>query len=255
LSAAAVLALRRSGVSGAARPLAACLLAVLALAGGYLLWFRDLPLFAVDEVRIEGVAPGLPGEDELRAALTREARGMTTLHVEVGRLREAAGRFPAVASVSAEADFPSGLRIFVEERRPAAVIGEGEDAVAVASDGVLLPGLATEGLDLPRLPLSRAPARDRLTGPALEQALVLGAAPKALSPLLAGVRREGSAITVELDVGIELRFGKPVRVEEKWRAAAAVFADPELTALDYVDLTVPGRPAVGGAGHTLPAVG
>ena len=35
-------------------------------------------------------------------------------------------------------------------------------------------------------------------------------------------------------------------------AAAAVLADPEVEALDYVDLQSPGHPALGGEGHLLP---
>ena len=31
-----------------------------------------------------------------------------------------------------------------------------------------------------------------------------------------------------------------------------MLADPSITALDYVDLHAPRRPAVGGAGHVLP---
>ena len=36
--------------------------------------------------------------------------------------------------------------------------------------------------------------------------------------------------------------------------AYAVLSDAELGPLDYVDLSVPGRPAVGGAGHSPPPI-
>ena len=42
--------------------------------------------------------------------------------------------------------------------------------------------------------------------------------------------------------GIELRFGDASQAATKWKAAAAVLADPSITALDYVDLHAP-RPA------------
>ncbi len=42
------------------------------------------------------------------------------------------------------------------------------------------------------------------------------------------------------------------RVRRQLDDAAAVLADPSITALDYVDLHAPRRPAVGGSGHTLP---
>jgi cell division septal protein FtsQ len=63
-----------------------------------------------------------------------------------------------------------------------------------------------------------------------------------------------SGIDVELRSGVELRFGDASRAAEKWRAAATVLADPAITALDYVDLQAPQRPAVYGSGHALPPV-
>ena len=253
MSAVASLALRFRPDRGplARRLFVTALAAALGLAT-YLFWFRDLPVFAIDDVRVEGIPAGSPGADELEAALTDAALDMTTLHVRMDELDAAGTRFPLVESVSAETDFPHGLTVIVEDRRPSALIGEGDDAVAVADDGTVMRGLATDGLDLPVLPLGRVPTGTRLGGPVLDQARVLGAAPEALLPMVDGTERRGRKIVVDLGAGIELRFGMPVRLEEKWRAAAAVLADPELTALGYVDLTSPDRPAVGGAGATLP---
>ena len=73
----------------------------------------------------------------------------------------------------------------------------------------------------------------------LEQARVLGAAPAALRPYLASSYYGESGVDVELTSGIELRFGEPRRAARKWKAAAAVLADPSITALDYVDLHAP----------------
>ena len=253
MSSAGALALRaRPSFGRLGRRLLAGLAIVVALAAAYLLWVRDLPVFAVDQVRVVGISPGSPGGAEVEAALVDAAKGMTTLHLNAGELRSVADRFPQVESVSAESDFPDGLTITVVERLPAALIGTGEDAVAVAGDGTLLPDLSTGRLELPVLPLGRVPSGGRLGGPVLDQVRVLGAAPEAMRPLVAGSAHRGDGVVVELENGVELRFGVPVRAREKWRAAAAVLADPELTAADYVDLTAPGRPAVGGAGHLLP---
>ena len=87
----------------------------------------------------------------------------------------------------------------------------------------------------------------------LEQALVLGAAPAPIRPCVEGSSYGESGVDVTLRSGIELRFGDATRAEQKWRAAATVLADPSITALDYVDLHSPGRPAVWGSGHTLPS--
>jgi hypothetical protein len=137
--------------------------------------------------------------------------------------------------------------------RPTATIGSGAGAVAVGPDGRVLDWVELpEEVQLPRLPLSEPPPSGRLAGPALEQARVLGAAPATLRPYIESSYYGESGVDVELVSGIELRFGDSSRAGEKWRAAAAVLADPSITALDYVDLHAPGRPAVGGSGHTLP---
>jgi hypothetical protein len=136
---------------------------------------------------------------------------------------------------------------------PAATIGEGEDAVAVTGNGAIVRWWPSEeGPELPRLPLSEPPEGGRLAGPMLEQARVLGAAPAALQPFLASSRYGESGVDVETTAGIELRFGDATQAGRKWKAAAAVLADPEIEALDYVNVTAPARASYGGSGHTLP---
>ncbi len=133
------------------------------------------------------------------------------------------------------------------------VIGEGSDAVGVSADGSILDWTPLpEDADLPRLPISEPPPGGRLAGPLLQQARVLGAAPPALRPYVESSYYGESGVDVELASGIELRFGDDSQVEEKWRAAAAVLADPETTALDYVNLHAPRHPAIGGSAHLLP---
>ena len=139
--------------------------------------------------------------------------------------------------------------------RATATIGTGPGAVAVGPDGAILRWLPPpEESSLPELPLSSAPNRARLSGTMLQQARVLGAAPPALRPYVRSSFYGESGVDVELRSGVELRFGDASRAAAKWRAAAAVLADPSITALDYVDLHAPRHPAVGGSGHVLPAV-
>jgi cell division septal protein FtsQ len=137
---------------------------------------------------------------------------------------------------------------------PTSVIGSGEDAVGVSPDGTLLvwQGPPEDGT-LPKLPLAEPPEGGRLSGPALEQARVLGAAPAPLRPCIEGSRYGESGVDVELRSGIELRFGDASRATQKWRSAVALLADPSITALDYVDLHSPSRPSVYGEGHVLPS--
>jgi cell division septal protein FtsQ len=138
--------------------------------------------------------------------------------------------------------------------RATATIGTGADAVAVGPSGEILPWLPLpEDAELPSLPLS-TPPQGRLSGPVLQQARVLGAAPAELRPYLESSYFGESGIDVKLRSGIELRFGDVSQAGAKWEAAAAVLADPSIETLDYVDLHAPRRPAVGGSGHTLPPV-
>ena len=137
--------------------------------------------------------------------------------------------------------------------QPVATIGSGDSAVAVTASGAIVRWFPLpEELELPQLPLSEPPKGDRLAGPMLQQARVLGAAPAALQPYLASSYYGQSGVDVELTSGIELRFGDASMAAQKWKAAAAVLADPTITALDYVNLHSPAHPAYGGSEHQLP---
>lgn len=137
--------------------------------------------------------------------------------------------------------------------RLAATIGSGSEAVGVSADGAIVNWLPLpKEPPLPRLPLEEPPKGGRLRGPALEQARVLGAVPDALRPYVARSSFGESGVDVELTTGVELRFGDAAQAKRKWRAAAAVLADPTVTSLDYVDLQAPSRPGIGAGEHELP---
>ncbi|HEX7246176.1 MAG TPA: cell division protein FtsQ/DivIB [Solirubrobacterales bacterium] len=137
--------------------------------------------------------------------------------------------------------------------RPVATIGSGSSAVAVAEDGTVLAWFpVSEEIALPELPLSEPPKGPRLAGPALEQVRILAAAPGPLRPYVESSRYGESGVDVELSTGIELRFGDASQASRKWRAAAALLADPSLTAVDYIDVHAPARAATYGSGHALP---
>lgn len=236
----------------ARRTVVLLLVAALALTALYRFYLRDSGLVAVSNVEIQGIEAGSPGAAELKADIERAAETMTTLHVKPEVLREAAAGHPLVRSISADASFPHTLNVTVIERRPSAIMGTGASAVVIADDGVLLKGMSTDDLELPAMSGLEPPTTGRVKGPALDLAAVLGAAPKALVPHLESAENGRNGVDVTLAGGIELRFGTSAQPGRKWAAAASVLADPELTALDYVDLSSPRRPAVGGAGHTLP---
>jgi hypothetical protein len=137
--------------------------------------------------------------------------------------------------------------------RLAATIGEGPEAIGVSADGALVRWLPLpEEPPLPRLSLEDPPKGGRVKGPALEQVRVLAAVPDELRPYVESSFYGESGVDVNLTTGIELRFGEATKAKKKWRAAAAVLADPEITALDYVDLHAPSRPSYEGEEHELP---
>jgi hypothetical protein len=140
--------------------------------------------------------------------------------------------------------------------RLAAAIGEGENAVGVAANGALVRSLPLpEEPPLPRLSLETPPKDGgRVKGPALEQVHVLAAVPDEMRPYVESSGfSEDTGVVVTLTTGVELIFGDDSQVAKKWRAAVAVLADPEVTALDYVNLQAPGRPSYGGSEHELPS--
>ena len=139
---------------------------------------------------------------------------------------------------------------------PVATIGSGEEAIGVAADGEVVPWWPLpEEVELPALPpVEEAPKGGRLAGPMLEQARVLGAAPAALRPYLARSFYGEGGVDVETTAGIELRFGDASQAAKKWKAVAAVLADPEIEALDYVNVRSPTNPAIYGSGHALPPI-
>jgi len=135
-----------------------------------------------------------------------------------------------------------------------ASIGEGSGAVGVAANGAVVRWLPLpEDPPLPQLPLDEVPKGGRVEGTALEQVRVLAAVPDALRPYLARSFFGESGVVVELTTGIEIRFGDASQARRKWNAAAAILADPEVTAVDYVNVIAPSRPVYEGSEHELPA--
>ncbi|HEU4737798.1 MAG TPA: hypothetical protein VFS54_01815 [Solirubrobacterales bacterium] len=136
----------------------------------------------------------------------------------------------------------------------AAVIGEGEEAVGVAGNGAVVRWLPPpEDPPLPQLPLDEIPKGGKVRGTALEQVRVLAAVPDQLRPYVESSYFGESGVDVELTTGVELRFGDASQARRKWKAVAAVLADPSVTSPSYVDVHAPTRPAYEDSGSELPA--
>ncbi|MCL4286423.1 MAG: cell division protein FtsQ/DivIB, partial [Thermoleophilia bacterium] len=151
---------------------------------------------------------------------------------------------PSVAGLQFDTHFPHGVTIDVESRPVAGWI-DADDGTVVAADGTVL----ETGIDRPDgVPeiAGDAPDGDRAADAELAAAKVLGATPGPLRGQVVEARVDREhGVVAELEGGIELRFGAPAAADQKWRAAAAVLADPELTAATYIDLSAPERPVAG----------
>lgn len=234
----------------ARRRLLLLLVAALVLGAAYRLWIRDAPFVSVDRVTVTGLSTD--DAERVRAALVSTARTMSTLHVEQDRLEKVVAGYPVVRALEVEADFPHGLRIRVVEHRPVLVALTGGARVPVAADGTVLDGLPVEG-PLPVVRTEGGLKSNRLADTdAVGAAHIAGAAPLPLRRRLREIERDGDrGFVAQLRRGPELVFGSAAHLHAKWVAAARVLADGETQGATYVDLRVPGRPAVGGLGFEV----
>ena len=220
------------------------------LAAAYQLWFRNSSFVAVEKVTIAGIQG--PEEEAVESALSRAAAGMSTLNVDEDALLAAVAGFPTVTGVDADADFPHDLALSVSERPPVLMAAAGGQALPVAGDGAVLPGVDVSSLQLPTIDVGELPARGTLTGDPLQIARVMGPAPKPLLELVDEVSiggEEGVQVTLRGDVPVW--FGGSDDAAAKWDAAAAILADPQIDNLTYVDVRVADRPSIGGAAPTV----
>jgi cell division protein FtsQ len=217
---------------------------LIALYAGYMLWFRNLGWFAIDEVTIEGATTS---QQQIKAAVERASGDMTTLHIKDDALRDAVARFPTVATVSASTSFPHTLHVRITERLPVAYVQMGDRRTPVSGDGYLLAGASFDSKALPRI--EGASARGpRLDDDAGAQAAILGATPAPLRERITSSSwdEEEGGVVLQLENGPEVRFGDGSRAADKWAAAVAVLSSPERGSPSYLDVGVPERPVAGG---------
>ena len=226
------------------RRLIAAAAGILVLWAGYMLWFRNLSWFAIDEVTVSGATTNEPA---IKNAIEQVAGGMTTLHLDDGKLRSTVAHFPTVASVGATTSFPHTLHVTVTERLPVAFIKVGPRRTAVSADGYLLLGASFDPKQLPRIEGSAANGA-RLDGDAAAQAAILGATPTVLRDHITASTWDDAqgGVVVNLDGGPDLRFGDGSRARDKWLAAVSVLSSSEHGSPSYLDVSVPDRPVTGG---------
>jgi cell division septal protein FtsQ len=215
-----------------------------AVLGATWLWFRDSSLVAVKHVRITGVSG--PESKRIRSALTAAAHTMTTLDVQLSRLRTAVAPYPAVKSLHVATDFPHELRIYVLEEIPVATLTVGGREVAVSADGAVLRGRNIKRR-LPVIPVRALPVGPRVTALQNRQELrVLTSAPRKLRARVTAVLHTPEhGIVLKLRAGPSLYFGSSSATREKWIAVMVVLADSGSAGAAYIDVSNPSRPAAG----------
>ena len=241
---------RRSRLGGTAlRRLAVAGLVLAVLGAGYL-WVRDSGVVRVREVVVTGITS--PRETELRAALSRAATDMTTLHVREDQLLAAAAPYASVADLRIDASLPDKLAIEVVEHRPAAVVVADGQRVAASASGLLLRGVRPEQ-GLPVVKTDTLPAGSRLDDRFARAAVAaLGGAPAALRERLVRARTGPKGLVLDVRDGPDLIFGSADRTRAKWAAATRVLADSGSAGAVYLDLRIPERTAAGGVGPIEP---
>lgn len=216
------------------------------------MWLRDSSLVSVEHVKISGVQ----GADaaSIRSALRSAAESMSTLDVQVGRLRTAVAPFPEVKDLEVATQFPHGMSIRVIVRRPVGLIQLPGRDVAVAADRTLLRG-ASLASQLPVIPASVPPVGRRLTdASAAREVAVLAAAPAGLLSRIGQVTSvAGHGPVAQMRSGPSIYFGDAAQLGRKWTAATEVLADPSSAGASYIDVTDPEHPAAGAT--TTPAGG
>jgi cell division protein FtsQ len=215
------------------------------IAGGYML-VRNSSLVQVREVKIVGLSGYY--DKEARSAVVNEATQMTTMNFDPTRIEEAAGGFVDVAGVKVETDFPHSATIYVDVRRPVLIARLNGRTVTLSQKGEVITA-ASSIAGLPHIEASGDVVNGRVTGgKALAAATLLGAAPDVLMRKVDGIKWGKFGIVVSMEKGPDLYFGTSADAKLKWRDAATVLASDAATGASYLDLRVPGRPAIGGLG-------
>jgi cell division protein FtsQ len=219
------------------------LLVIVAVVGTFIAIERSA-LVGLEEVQVVGTDRLDP--DEVRAAADLDL-GTSTLRLGLGAAEERVTDLPLVQAADASRLDPLTVVIEVEERTPALVVRGGDQHVLLDRQGVLFAEEEADHLTPIDLEGSPPPVGEDVTAdPALANAFD---AWRGLSgPLRAEVQRYEARgpdeLSLRLDSGIEVRFGRADRVDEKVRALGAVLGDIGEAEVEVIDVRAPSAPVV-----------
>jgi cell division protein FtsQ len=211
---------------------------------GLLVVLERSPLVALDRIEVAGTDRLDPGEGRAAAELPL---GTSTLRLRLGDATERVESLPLVRRARIQRLDPLGVRIEVVEREPSLVVsGRGRQRL-VDRDGVVIADGTLAGL--PVVVLRDAPPD---VGGDVGDVPALANAHRAWSELSGDLRvaverydaRGPDDLWLELASGIEVRFGRAERVDEKVRALGAILGDVGDTPVRQIDVRAPSAPVV-----------
>jgi len=222
---------RRSSRRGRRWPLLAIMLvALLALAGVYVVWFSSV--LSVDKVQVTGTTMVAP-------VLIRETAqvplGRPLARVDLEAIRARVSTLPAVKSVRVSRHWPHQVRIDVTERIAVAVVPRGQGFRGLAADGVLFRSYDARPAGLPQVKDEKGAGKGALQ----EAARVVGSLPP---QVLSRVDHVSVASIDEIKLvmrsGRLVVWGNSSLSAQKAEVLAVLMKRPS----SVIDVSVPGRP-------------
>jgi cell division protein FtsQ len=223
--------------------------AIVAAAVGLYALARATPMFAVQQIDVEGAPPQVAAH--VRAALA-PLSGTSLLALHGSAVNRALAPLTDVSSATYDRDFPHTLRVVVRAEQPVAVARRGADAWLISASARVISAVPLgTNRSLPRVWLGGdadpQPGTSIADHPALRAVRALALAQRARFGLRVLFVRPGEhEVTFLLASGLELRLGDLRAVRLKLAVASAVV--PRLLqsgGYSYLDVSVPGRPVAG----------
>lgn len=212
---------------------------------------RHTPLFAVQELQVQGAPPRV--EQAIRAEL-QPVLGTSLVALDGGELVDRLESLPVVKAAAYDRAFPHTLRLVIRPERQLAVVRSRGGGAWVVSEGgrVLRPAPSRALTRLPQVALGPGMLLhpgESLGNPATLTALrALTLVPRPFPLHLRSARMQLGRVTLVVGEGTELRLGEPSELGLKLVIAERVLraVEPEERAqLGYLDLSLPERPVAG----------
>ena len=225
--------------------------AVLAPGGYWLL--ANSSAFAVSGVAVSG--GGTLVGAEVRQAAVEAIGGRSLLQVDASAVARAVEKLPYVRTASVDRSFPHTLSIRITTYRPSAAVRSGKVKYLVSSDGRVLSQDVPKDTKLPVIRVARGltltPGERVPAGRITASLEVLRAVPRAFAHRVGHIHKletGDSGLVAVIGRGMQVRLGSSADVDLKLRVAVRVLRSMQTatrSALAYVDVSVPARPALG----------